>query len=79
MAVELKEKDYAATINRVKPVQDSRLGTDGDPPKPMFKGLNGRYAGGGLTRREKVMYIGGGVVGTSVLFTVVLWMMSLYY
>jgi hypothetical protein len=78
MATELREKDYAATINRVKPVQNSRLGTDGDPPRAMFKGLNGRYAGGGLTRREKLTYIGGGVVGTGALFAFVIWMIGFF-
>lgn len=78
MAASLKEKEYAPTVQKDVPVESRRAGSDSDPPRPMFKGLNGRYAGGGLSRRDKVMYAGGGLLGTGALFLFVLWMMSLF-
>jgi hypothetical protein len=79
MPANLQEKEYARTIEKDPPVLDNRAGTDGDPPRQkMFKGLGGRYAGGGLSRRDKALYVGGGVIGTGALFMFVIWMMSLF-
>lgn len=58
--------------------QRRRAGTDGDPPRLMFKGLNGRYAGGGMPARDRALYVGGGVAGTGVLFLLVYWMITLF-
>lgn len=78
MAASLQEKRYAMTATRHIPADSRRAGTDGDPPRIMFKGLSGRYAGGGMSRRDKALYAGGGLLGTGALFLFVLWMMSLF-
>lgn len=78
MPVDLQEKKFATTIDKEAPARRRREGTDGDPPRIMFKGLGGRYAGGGMPARDKALYVGGGIFGTAALFVLVYWMITLF-